>query len=256
MKNKKKSAKEASVSKPENSASVPDSARNVDDKIWKDARFAHLVSDPRFKNITKETRSIKIDKRFQSMFKDDKFSVNYTVDKYGRPSKKSSGSDLKKYYDLSSENEDDEQAKEKEAISKDDETAALEELQAQLESDDEEIPKTLKEKLKDLTVDYARGESALWSDEDSSDDESSDEDEEKELYVEHVWGALDMDAPRTEESTRRMALCNMDWDRMRAADILVLCSSFLPPGGAIISVKVLFILTMFFLEFKYITYLF
>lgn len=235
MKNKKKSpaAKEASI----NSATVPDSARNADDKIWKDSRFAHLVSDPRFKNITKATRSIKIDKRFQSMFKDDKFNVNYTVDKYGRTSKKSSASDLKKYYDLSSENEEEEQAKEQEAISKDEETEALEELKAQLESDDEEIPKTLKEKLKDLTVDYARGESALWSDEDSSDDESS-EDDEKELFVEHVWGALDMDAPRTEDSTRRMALCNMDWDRIRAADILVLCSSFLPPGGAILSVKV------------------
>lgn len=240
MKNKKKSAaaKESSAPQSINSASIPDSARNADDKIWKDSRFAHLVSDPRFKNITKETRSIKIDKRFQSMFKDDKFNVNYTVDKYGRPSKKSSGSDLKKYYDLSSENEEEEQAKEKEAISKDEETEALEQLKEQLESDDEEIPKTLKEKLKDLTVDYARGESALWSDEDSSDDESSSDDDEKELFVEHVWGALDMDAPRTEESTRRMALCNMDWDRIRAADILVLCSSFLPPGGAILSVKV------------------
>lgn len=233
MKNKKKSTPKEST----NTAAVPDSAHNVDDKIWKDSRFAHLVSDPRFKNITKATKSIKIDKRFQSMFKDDKFNVNYTVDKYGRPSKKSSGSDLKKYYDLSSENEEEEQAKEKEAISKDEETEALDELKAQLESDDEEIPKTLKEKLKDLTVDYARGESALWSEEDSSDDESS-EDDEKELFVEHVWGALDMDAPRTEDSTRRMALCNMDWDRIRAADILVLCSSFLPPGGAILSVKV------------------
>lgn len=242
MKNKKKSngaSVTAQQQSPINSATVPDSARNADDKIWKDARFAHLVSDPRFKNISKATRSIKIDKRFQSMFKDDKFNVNYTVDKYGRPSKKSSASDLKKYYDLSSENEEEEQAKEKEAISKDEERVetVLEELQGQLESDEEEIPKTLKEKLKDLTVDYARGESNLWSDEDSSDDESS-EDDEKELFVEHVWGALDQDAPRTEESTRRMALCNMDWDRIRAADILVLCSSFLPPGGAILSVKV------------------
>lgn len=52
--------------------------------IWKDERFAHLVSDPRFKNIHKSTKSVKIDKRFKSMFNDDKFKVKYSVDKYGK----------------------------------------------------------------------------------------------------------------------------------------------------------------------------
>lgn len=31
---------------------------------------------------------------------------------------------------------------------------------------------------------------------------------------------------------------NMDWDRIRASDIMVLCNSFLPPGGSILSVKI------------------
>lgn len=30
----------------------------------------------------------------------------------------------------------------------------------------------------------------------------------------------------------------MDWDRIRASDIMVLCNSFLPPGGSILSVKI------------------
>lgn len=58
--------------------------------------------------------------------------------------------------------------------------------------------------------------------------------------LDHVWGELDADAPRTEESTRRIAACNMDWDRIRAVDIMVLCHSFLPPGGVVQKVSVIF----------------
>lgn len=205
----------------------------VEDKIWKDPRFEHLVSDPRFRGIHKATQKIKIDKRFESMFNDDKFKVKYTVDKYGRPVNKSSSEDLKKYYDLSSENEEEEQVKEAAAIVKDDK---VDDGNDELDSD-QEIPVTLKAKLKDLNVDYARGEGTLLS-EDSSDDESSDDGEEDEMFIEHVWGELDVDAPRTDESTRRLAVCNMDWDRIRAADIMVLCHSFLPPAGVIMSVTV------------------
>lgn len=241
---------------------APESATDTNDKIWKDARFAYLVSDPRFKNIAKSTRAVKIDKRFQSMFNDDKFNVKYTVDKRGRPAgpNKSSASDLKKFYELSSDDdEEEEQRKELAAISKDDDAAqqvgdksaskrrpvsgvdgTADDSQLRIDdADDEEIPSTLKDKLKDLTVDYARGESSLWSD-DSSDDESSDEDGDGagELFIEHVWGELDAEAPRTDDSTRRLAVCNMDWDRIRAVDIMVLCNSFLPPGGAILRVAV------------------
>ena len=54
---------------------------------------------------------------------------------------------------------------------------------------------------------------------DSSSDESSEEEVEKEGF--DKWGELDRDAERTEESTRRLALCNMDWDRVGADDIFL-----------------------------------
>lgn len=182
--------------------------------IWKDPRFAHLVSDPRFKNIHKTTKSVKIDNRFKSMFNDDKFKLKYSVDKYGRRVNKTSTDDLEKYYELSSE-EDEEVEKQKEEEELIKEAAGENDV---LESE-EEISEDIKTKLKDLNVDYARGEVPLLSDS-SSDDESSEE-EDDELFIEHVWGELDNDAPRTEESTRRLACCNMDWDRIRASDIMV-----------------------------------
>lgn len=203
-----------------------------DDGIWNDSRFAHLVSDPRFKNIHKSTKSIKIDKRFKSMFNNDKFKVKYSVDKYGRRVNKTSTDDLEKYYELSTdEDEDEEKRKEENELFKEDDDAQ------QLNESDEEIGDDIKAKLKDLNIDYARGELPLMSDS-SSGDESSDDEHEPELFIEHVWGELDNDAPRTEDSTRRLAACNMDWDRIRASDIMVLCNSFLPPDGTILSVTI------------------
>lgn len=218
--------------------------------IWKDARFQHLLADPRFRGVPKVQRKVKIDKRFQGMFTDEKFKVKYTVDKYGRPVNKSNAEDLRKYYELDENDssdedeqftktkettEDEERRAEEIAISRDDQANSALQLNSDEESD---VPENLRERLTNPNIDYARGEGRLMTDS-SSDEESSDEDGDgPELQIDHVWGELDMDAESTEESTRRLAVCNMDWDRIRAQDLMVLLSSFLPPGGSVLSVKI------------------
>lgn len=197
------------------------------DEIFKDERFAHLLNNPRFKKLPKREGKVKIDDRFKSMFKDDKFKVKYSVDKYGRQVNTTSTEELKKYYDQSSEESSEEE--EQEQIG--DDGNAIIEVEG-----GHKIPETLKERLKNLEVDYIRGEGVLQSD---SSDEDSSSDEDGELVIEHVWGELDHDAEKTDESTRRIACMHMDWDRIRAVDILMMCSSFIPTGsGAILSVKV------------------
>lgn len=197
-------------------------------EIYKDERFAHLLSNPRYRNVSKKENKVKIDDRFKSMFKDDKFRVKYSVDKYGRKDvSKTSTDELKKFYDQdTSDSSDDEEERQKEQ-------AAIEGNSSVVP--DEPLPKQLKNKLKDLEIDYLRGEGNLQSS--SSDEESSDDDDE--LIVEHGWGDLDADADRTDDSTKRIACMHMDWDRIKAVDIMVLCNSFIPAGkGSVLSVKV------------------
>ena len=281
--------------------------------MLKDKRFAHIAKDPKFRRIPKSERKVKIDKRFQAMFKDKKFTVKYTVDKRGRPVSQTSTENLKKYYDISSSEEDSsneesdstvqddktkksdfkkksKQLKTKKDIIKDsknkknkkneveesedsetdendvenfssngsllliknhDKSASdtenekesrneesdsenqLKENEKQLnirKGNEKKLDNNVKKKLRDLSIDYARGEGVLLSDSSSEEESSEYEDEDD---IEHNWGELDKEAETTNEITHRLALCNMDWDRIKATDLMVLFNSFLPTGGLI-----------------------
>lgn len=203
-----------------------------------DKRFSHITSDPKFRRIPKHEKKVKIDKRFQSMFNDKKFKVKYTTDKRGRPVSHTSTEDLKRYYELSSEESEDSENEEQEEGGKF--VKAPKEEQDDLKvkhKSDKNLTSDIKSKLKNLNVDYARGETALYSESSSDDDESESEVSDTE-DIDHKWGELDADAETTEEATYRLAVCNMDWDRIRATDLMVLFNSFLPPGGVIQSVAI------------------
>lgn len=352
-----------------------------------DDRFRQVMKDPRFWEMPEKERKIKIDKRFQGMFHEKKFKLNYTVDKRGRPINHSTTEDLKRFYDLDSDDsdldDDDEPGKskqrelggkprqgrksssrkalkgsmlidkkKKQSLNKGTKSKMIKELETESPSDntstdvnkkklkitasektafkddrsesseEEERADEMKNKptstLKlqkksivgnqegikpfvtenntiktgaseddsDLESDDDINDEGHWSESDSSgsgrqsreeEDETTADSEDEEYSsggdsdsdsgpdlargkgnietssddddyfeeplvnepeIEHNWGELDKEALRGDTVTRRFAVCNQDWDKMKANDLMVLFNSFIPKDGAVLSVKI------------------
>jgi len=225
------------------------------DSVLQDKRFARIATDRKFRGGGKKQRKVKIDQRFQSMFKEEKFVSKCTVDKRGRPKNFTSKENYRKYYDLKGSDESESDSDVDQSADDDDddnvaggsdvENAGTQQKSAEHETDSEEeeeetgpqIEPSIKAKLHNHSVDYARGEGNLYSDS-SSDESSEDEEAQDEEEGFTKWGELDADAQRTEEVTSRLALCNMDWDRVGAQDIFLALSSFCPSTGSVKKVDI------------------
>ena len=192
------------------------------DPISGDSRFSKLAKDKKFLSVAKKHKKVKIDKRFESLFTNERFVSKCTVDKRGRPKSLSSKESYEKFYDL----EDSDSSEESDA-EKDIEKSSDEEESSKPPTNDDDdtvLESDIKSKLLSSNVDYARGEADLYSDSSSEEDTDSEEggeqdDDEPEMF--DKWGELDHEAERTEDATDRLAVCNMDWDRVGADDIFL-----------------------------------
>jgi hypothetical protein len=154
------------------------------------------------------------------MLEDKDFSRNAAVDRYGRKlAKDDTKKQLKKFYSLEDDDEDEE---DEDAPSAD---------------DDDEVQKELK-RVEERSYDPARdgGFTDSSSEESSSDEEDEDEAEVEDDEVEFP-DKQQANVP-VGEVTNRIAVVNLDWDNIRAEDLMACFSSFLPAGGRVQNVTV------------------
>ncbi|XP_018595505.2 ESF1 homolog isoform X2 [Scleropages formosus] len=170
----------------------------------------------------------------------------------GEKSKRScgEGGEVKGFHGLKVHEEGREEEVEEESHCQGDEEASdsgaglseLDESDGDDESEDvdEESTEDSEEEDGDSGPDLARGKGNI----ETSSDEEDEEDEvdrllrKEEKEIEHDWGEMWKDAPRNDSVSRRLAVCSMNWDRLKAKDLLALLSSFKPKGGLVLSVKI------------------
>lgn len=249
------------MAKTDNNTSKPSGGNGKTPRkaVTSDPRFAVVHNDPRFNMPRRRDMKVTIDDRFKAKIAaEDDFKRKAVVDKYGRKiSRDSSDKEFKRYYNMEDEDDEkklkDQQDKESEADSESSSDEEEEEDKEKLKidkiekvkkpkgtleiasaSEDEESSSEEDSSSEDEAVsryNRARGEDSDVS-ESSDEDSSEDEAEEEELVVEE-------EEIQQGDETKTIAVVNLDWDNVRAVDLMATFSSFVPTKGRIESVSIL-----------------
>ncbi|KAG9439062.1 hypothetical protein H6P81_019227 [Aristolochia fimbriata] len=189
------------------------------DDVITDPRFADVQYDPRFQRMPKQKMKVPIDSRFTRIFSDRNFSSSSApLDKRGKPRNNAAENPLLRYYYPEKEEE---------------ENKGVQNDSGRSSSDDSSSDSDSSESEARVADDFRASAS------ETSSSTSSDEDEDVEgLYSDADLPSEKEHVPLIEQETRRLAIVNMDWSHVKAVDLYVLLSSFLPKGGQLLSVAI------------------
>lgn len=86
----------------------------------------------------------------------------------------------------------------------------------------------------------ARGEGNVSSSSSSneSEEESETEDADEDTIAVNSWGEMDRSVRRVEWASNRIAICNLEWDRIKSEDLMVVLNSFKPAAGILNSISI------------------
>ncbi|KAI5955463.1 ESF1 [Candida theae] len=229
----------ASKDKGNDKASSKEKSSKEIKPVTEDSRFKSVHNDPRFRFPNFKNLKVKVDDRFNKKELKKLSGSSAKIDKYGRKLEEKDQK-LSKYYeydDESSSNDDEDEDEDEDEEEEEEE----EENKKEDEDEEEEDVEALSRKIRgeEEELDRARGEGLLTSSSDSSSDDSS-SDSESELDDVQSESDLELEenAPGESDPTSSFAVVNMDWDNLRAEDLMATFLSFVPKGGNIKSVKI------------------
>lgn len=195
-----------------------------------DARFASLSTDPKYRLPSTKNARVQVDDRFSRMFKDQDFTRKARVDRYGRKIAKSATDDkerkvLNRLYRTEKDASSAKKQSTNDAESDEESMASDAEIEAELQRLDGKL-------------DPAR--QGGFEESSSSEDSSSDEDEVPAVAEDaeaEMPDQVDGDVPLGDASSR-LAVVNLDWDNIRASDILAVAQSFATSNTGVRDVKI------------------
>ncbi|KAF1944402.1 hypothetical protein EJ02DRAFT_501516 [Clathrospora elynae] len=186
--------------------------------LTSDTRFANFETDPKFRLPSKKHTKAKLDPRFSRLRSDPDFYNKATVDKYGRKISKEAGKKaIDRLYAVDDDDEEGDEVELERPTEKKRDKAVAKELQR--------VEKQGFDPIRDGGL------------ESSSDESSSDEEDEAEVE-EQTELAGENNAIPTGDISARLAAVNMDWDNIRASDIMAVANSFVPADGRILNVVI------------------
>ncbi|KNC48129.1 uncharacterized protein AMSG_04359 [Thecamonas trahens ATCC 50062] len=210
-----------------------------------DDRFARMHHDPRFMSRPKKERKVKIDHRFKAMFDDPRFQTQASVDKYGRKNKVSQAEELSKFYELSgSGSGSGSGSRVGSGSGSGSGEAAGSDVEAGSGSETESVSggsESGSSSNKPM-YDPSRGIGIIseYSESESEDEDAAKFEEEdssvEEGYV--VQDTVSKEKVPVGDAHRRLAIMNLDWEYIKAVDLLAILQSFCPPAGSVISVTI------------------
>jgi hypothetical protein len=180
------------------------------------SRFAGFETDPKFRLPSKKHAKTKLDPRFSRLRTDPDFQSKTAVDRYGRrTSDDAAAKDVDRFYASDAEDSQDE-------------------LDTPKNKKRDDAVRRQLAKAQQQGLDPIRdGGLSSSSEEESSSDEDGDEEVEDQTELAGEGNEVPMG-----DVTARLAAVNLDWDNVRATDIMAVANSFVPAEGKILSVVI------------------
>ncbi|KAH7130388.1 hypothetical protein B0J11DRAFT_557485 [Dendryphion nanum] len=203
-------------------------------KPKKDSRFSNFGTDAKFRLPSKKHTKTNLDSRFSRLLSDPDFYNKASVDRYGRKVEKDAGKKkLERFYRQNEDEHNEEDGSEEED---EDEYTGPDSEQARKRD------KAVKRELAKIDIRGKKYDPIRDGGISSSSSEESSSDEEEEVEEEDVEAEAELAGPGNDipegEVTSRLAAVNMDWDNIRASDIMAVANSFLPADGKIVNVTI------------------